>query len=243
MEFIDKKSAVSQDNIWNINCDRLKAFYQQTIAKGGHCYIIAYELKDKIASMDQGGDACGGLFLIQASEQRIPGRGFSTSTCCTPEIKGAAVSVVAGTTAQTLHELIYDYGLAGVGRRCWTLYFPIRNLNVYDEMKMAEDRDDSINFSMDIDIYRLYCIYKAIYYKDDQEKNDENDPTTLLRKNIPVISISTSSEITRYKYEYIKEHPEDQTFSNIQYPVDWLNGDGSIKLEKFTGMFFIKYYI
>ena len=158
-------------------------------------------MKDKIASMDQGGDGSSGLFFIQASDQRLPGRGFSTTVCCTPEIKGAAVSVIAGTTPETILELISTYGLAGVGRRCWTLYFPIRNLDVYDEMKMQEDQDDSINFCMEVEIHRLYSIFKAIYYKDEQEQKDENDPTTLLRKEIPVISISTTSDITRYKYQ------------------------------------------
>ena len=188
--------------------------------------------------MDQGGDGSSGLFFIQAPDQRLPGRGFSTAVCCTPEIKGAAVSVIAGTTSETIFELISSYGLAGVGRRCWTLYFPIRNLNVYDEMKMQEDQDDSINFCMDVEIHRLYSIFKAIYYKDEDEQKEENDPTTLLRKEIPVISIGVISDITRYKYKYILENPEDHTFSNIQYPADWLNGDGSIKFEKFTGMFY-----
>ena len=186
--------------------------------------------------MDQGGDGCGGLFFLQASDQRIPGRGFSTSICCTPEIKGAAVSVIAGTTPATVHELISTHGLAGVGRRCWTLYFPIRNLTVYDEMRMHDERDDSINDSMEIEIHRLYCMFRSIYYKDEAEQKEENDRSTLLRKEIPVVSISTTSEITRYKYEYIKENPDDQSFSNIKYPGEWLNDDGSIKFDQFTGM-------
>ena len=186
--------------------------------------------------MDQGSEGSGGIFFLQASDQRIPGRGFSTNSCCTPEIKGAAVSVIAGTTPETIHELIVSFGLAGVARRCWTLYFPIRNINVYDEMKMQEERDDSVNDSKAVDIYRLYSIYKAVYYKDEVEQKEHNDPTTLLRKEIPVIEISTSSEITKYKFEYIKQNPQDVLFSNIQYPADWLNAEGSIKFEKFTGM-------
>ena len=187
--------------------------------------------------MDQGGDGCSGQFFIQASDIRLPGRGFSTDSCCTPEIKGAAVTVIAGTTPETIWILISTHGLAGVGRRCWTLYFPIRNLNVYDEMKMQEERDDAVNLSMNVEIHRLYSIFKAIYYKDEQEQKDENDPTTLLRKEIPVIEISTSSEITRYKYKYILDNPGDPSFSNIQYPVEWLNEDGKIRFDKYTGMF------
>eukprot|EP01083_Nonionella_stella_P268630 908272_1 len=96
IDFKNNNNSMTSNTLWDSNCDRLKAFYIRIMKKHGHARFVIYELSDKISSLKEAGDDSAANFFIQASDKVIPGRGYSTAKCSTPELSGAAVTVLTG---------------------------------------------------------------------------------------------------------------------------------------------------
>eukprot|EP01083_Nonionella_stella_P068108 180608_1 len=143
-DFKNNNNAMTKNTLWDSNCDRLKAFYLRIMKKHGHARFVIYELSDKINSLKEAGDESAAQFFIQASDKVIPGRGYSTAKCSTPELSGAACSILCGTTPETIHDFIATYGVKGVARRISTWFFPIKVVltarkHMMDTVKSRED--------------------------------------------------------------------------------------------------------
>eukprot|EP01083_Nonionella_stella_P068107 180607_1 len=239
-DFKNNNNAMTKNTLWDSNCDRLKAFYLRIMKKHGHARFVIYELSDKINSLKEAGDESAAQFFIQASDKVIPGRGYSTAKCSTPELSGAACSILCGTTPETIHDFIATYGVKGVARRISTWFFPIKVVDPYDTI--AFDEDDELKNQFDdnavdeaLESHRLHKLYQFIYYKSDEDKISESSTDTLYRKQIPWISVGLKSEIIKFKAQYRRDtNNTDRHFLNIKYPDGWTDANGQILIEKMT---------
>eukprot|EP01083_Nonionella_stella_P180063 641087_1 len=96
IDFKNNNNSMTSNTLWDSNCDRLKAFYIRIMKKHGHARFVIYELSDKISSLKEAGDDSAANFFIQASDKVIPGRGYSTAKCSTPELSENIVRSLHG---------------------------------------------------------------------------------------------------------------------------------------------------
>lgn len=237
----NKTQKANITNFWAINCNRLKNFYQKTIDEAGWVPEQCKELKDTLLSMTKEGHSAPTLFLIQLSDDSIPGRGYSGDRSSTPRILSASCSCIIGTTSSDFVPLAANSLMDGLARRAIVFNSPVRNVPILDRIKQSRDEEKEDVNNKDMEVYRMYSFYKFINYKPDIGNvlmlAEGNDGSGILKEKQSVISIECKSKIIEFELEYMKQHQQDIFRKNIIYPDDWCHkGSNVIKTEEKTCM-------
>ena len=207
--------------------DKLKRLYQGIIHCFGWGQVWIAELKDKRLSIDADGSDASTLFFIQIADDHLPSRTYSTKGLSTPSISGATLSGMIGTTPPDLYDLIETAGAAGVIRRVFLTFNPIRNTPVIMEIRAfkqeqarkaklgqnnIEDEQEYYNqrcikYSFDIEVHRYHQIFKHFNYRHPDEADADG---ILLTNKHPIIRLECKSPMIESMVEYIDDNPKDQ---------------------------------
>ena len=189
--------------------------------------------------LKKAGDSNPGLFFIQIADDIIPSRTYSTAKLSTPEVQGAAIGLLCGSTPQTVHELLANFGSKGVARRTLFTFVP-----TYRPSRPTKIRYRDLDIPEELERFRMKELFRNLYMEDTPNNNNNNnnnnndndnnedegqsDHYRMFKKEVEVFHLSDVSRISAFQAEYLKTHPFSE-MDDIVYPNHWVDINGDLK--------------